>query len=180
MLQTTHAIESSRILNKAVLKWQAQITTYKNKTRFITDFNKYHKNYLSMFKHTTTPIAHNVQKTNDKIGELHSLVIEQNNVINQIGERVDSVRDEASVLTSWTIPTTVTTQHSTLFNKRIKPSELPLQSVRPESPKTTTLTLPDEETVVEEEAVEEAVAKEAEVADGHQASLVHVPTKTND
>ena len=57
ILQTTHVIESSGILNKAVLKWQAQNTTYKTKARFIVDFNKAHKTYLSMFKITTTPIA---------------------------------------------------------------------------------------------------------------------------
>ena len=50
------------------------------------------------------------------------------------------------------------------------------------SPKTTTLPLLIEEVVdaVKEEAVEEAVAEEAEVADSHQASLAHVPTKIND
>ena len=37
-------------------------------------------------------------------------MMEQNHAINQIGERVDSVRDEANVLTSQTIPSTVTTQ----------------------------------------------------------------------
>ena len=100
MLQTTHVIKSSGILNKSVLKWQGEPTIYKTQTRFITDFNKYHKNYLSVFKHTTTPIAHNVKKTNDEIGELQDLVMEHNNVINQIGERVDSVSCEASVLTS--------------------------------------------------------------------------------
>ena len=64
-----------------------------------------------MFKLATTPIAHNVQNMNDKIEELCSLMMEQNNGINQIGERVDSVRDEASVLTSRTnIPATATTQ----------------------------------------------------------------------
>ena len=100
MLQTTHVIESSGILNKAVLKWQVRTTAYKTKAGFITDFNKEHKKYLFMFKITTTPIAHNVQKTNDEIGELRTLMMEQNNVINQIGKCVDSVRDEASVLTS--------------------------------------------------------------------------------
>ena len=46
MLQTTHVIESSGILNKAVLKWQARTTAYKTKARFIADFNKYHKEYF--------------------------------------------------------------------------------------------------------------------------------------
>ena len=70
-----------------------------------------------MFKLTTTPIAHNVQKTNDELGELHSLMMEQNNAINKIGERVDSVCDEASVLTSRTIPATVTTQPLTTLQQ---------------------------------------------------------------
>ena len=66
-----------------------------------------------MFKIITTPIAHNVQKMNDKIGERRSLMLEQINVINQIGERVDSLRDEASALTSHSnIPATATTQPS--------------------------------------------------------------------
>ena len=53
--------------------------------------------------------------------------------------------------------------------------------MRPEAPKTTTLTLPDEEVEVEEVVVEEVeLAVEAEVADDHQTSLEHVPTKTND
>ena len=81
------------------------------------DFNKYHKEYLSLFKLTTTPIAHNVQKINDELGELRSLIIEQNNAINQIVERVDSVRDEVSVLTSRTIPATVTTQPLTTLQQ---------------------------------------------------------------
>ena len=33
---------------------------------------------------------------NEEIGELHKLMLEQNNVINQIGEQADTVRDEAS------------------------------------------------------------------------------------
>ena len=53
MLQTTHVIESLGILNKAVRKWQATATTYKTKAQFILDFNEYHKEYLSKFKHTT-------------------------------------------------------------------------------------------------------------------------------
>ena len=40
ILQTTLVIESYGILNKAVLKWQAQIAIYKTKARFIVDFNK--------------------------------------------------------------------------------------------------------------------------------------------
>ena len=104
-------MEASCILNKVILKWQAQQTADKTKTHFITDLNKHHKEYLAKFKNTTTPIAHNAKKTNDKIGEHHYLMLEQNNVINQISERVDSVRDEASVITSRSnIPATVTIQ----------------------------------------------------------------------
>ena len=43
MLQTTHVIKLSGILNKAVIKWQAQTTAYKTKARFITNFNKEQK-----------------------------------------------------------------------------------------------------------------------------------------
>ena len=94
----THVIESSGILNKAVCKWQAQIIAYKIKAQFILDFNEYHKEYLSKFKNTTTPVAHNVQKMNDKIGELRSLMMEQNNVINQksLNELTVSVRKQVS------------------------------------------------------------------------------------
>ena len=49
--------------------------------------------------------------------------------------------------------------------------------------KTTTPTLPDAEAevdvVVKEVGLDEAVAAEAEVADDQQASLAHVPTRTN-
>ena len=45
-------------------------------------------------------------------------MLEQNNVINQIGERVDSARDEGSVLTSRSnIPATVTTQPLTTLQQ---------------------------------------------------------------
>ena len=46
---TTHDIESSEILNKAVRKWQATTTAYTrlSKAQFILDFNKYHTGYLS-------------------------------------------------------------------------------------------------------------------------------------
>ena len=64
MLQTTHVIESAGIFNKAVRKWQATTTAHKTKAQFILDFNEYHKEYLSKFKNTTTPIAHNAQETN--------------------------------------------------------------------------------------------------------------------
>ena len=118
-----------------------------------------------MFKITTIPIAQNVQKTNDGIEELHSLMLEQNNVINQIGEWVDSVCDEVSVLTSRSnIPATVTTQPLTT-----------LQQVRTESPSITTLTLLNI-VVVEEEAAEEAAAvaeEEGAVAEAHRSSLEH-------
>ena len=71
-----------------------------------------------MLKLTTTiPIAHRVQQTNDELGELPSLMMEQNTSINQIGERVDSVRDEASVLTSRTIPATLTPQPPTALQQ---------------------------------------------------------------
>ena len=98
MLQTTHVIESSGILNKPVLKWQGQAETYKNKPRFITDFNKYHKHYLSMFKHTPTPIAHNAQETNAEIDDLCSMVNETRTVMNQVVEAQNSARDDASIL----------------------------------------------------------------------------------
>ena len=55
--------------------------------------------------------------------------------------------------------------------------------MRPESPKTTTtLTLPEAEAVAvaAEEVVKEVVPGEAGVADAHQASFAHVPTKKND
>ena len=67
-------------------------------------------------------------------------------------------------------------------SKIIKPPELPLQSVRPTSPKTTTLTLLDEEAEVDavEEETERVEAKAEAMADAHQASLEHVPIKTSD
>ena len=79
----------SGILNKAVAKWQAQPTTYKTKAQFITDFNKYYKEYRKKIA-TTTPIAHNVQQTNAEIGELCSIIHDQNTIINPIIERVDN------------------------------------------------------------------------------------------
>ena len=75
VLQTTVVIENTGIMNKAVLKWQAQTTVYKTKAQFIVDFNKAHKEYLSLLKLTTTPIAHNIKKTNDELGALHSLKV---------------------------------------------------------------------------------------------------------
>jgi len=111
VLQTTAVIENMGIMNKAVLKWQAQTTVYKTKAQFINNFNKAHKEYLSLLKlTTTTSIAHNVQQTIDELGPLRSLMIVQNQAIKKIRERVNILRDEACVLTSRTIPATVTTQ----------------------------------------------------------------------
>ena len=118
MLQTTHIIKSSGILNKAVLKWQAQTTAYKTKAQFITDFNKYHKEYLSKFKQMTTLIAHNVQKTNDDIEECRSMMNETRTVVNQVVEAQNSARDDAIILsTRSNIPTTVTTQPITALKQ---------------------------------------------------------------
>ena len=65
-----------------------------------------------MSKLTTTPIAHNIQK-------LRSLMMEQHNAINQIGERVDSVRDDASLLSTRSDnPATVTTQPITALQQK--------------------------------------------------------------
>ena len=59
VLQTTAVIENAGTMNKAILKWQARATAENNKANFITDFNKAHKEYLSLLKLTiTTPIAH--------------------------------------------------------------------------------------------------------------------------
>ena len=126
MLHTTHVIESSGILNKAVWKWQATTTVYKTKAQFILDFNEYHKDYHPKFKYTTTPIAHNVQKINDVIGELRTMMLEQNNVINQIGGRIVSVHDDASIIsTRSNIPAQSQPIQSPPSSKRFKPSELP-------------------------------------------------------
>ena len=100
-----YVIEASGIFSsKAVIKWQAQTTAYKTKVQFITDFNMYHKEYRKKLA-TTTPITHYVQQTNTSIDKLRSIIHKQNTVINQINERVDSIRDETSV-----IPLTVVTQ----------------------------------------------------------------------
>ena len=51
------------------------------------------------------------RKQTSKLENSAHIMLEQNNVINQIGEQVDSVRDEASVIISQSnIPATVTTQ----------------------------------------------------------------------
>ena len=111
MLQTTHVIESSGILNKAVRKWQATTTAHKTKAQFILDFNEYHKEYLSKFKNTTTPIAHNTQETNDEIEALRSLVNETRSIVNRVVEAQNSTQDDESILSSRSnIPATVTTQ----------------------------------------------------------------------
>ena len=122
MLQTTHVIESSGVLNKAVRKWQATTSTYKTKAQFILDFNEYHKDYLSKCKHTPDPIANNVQPPNAEMEALRNMVLDSRIVINQVVDAQNdaSAREEASNISSArsTIPTVVTTQpHTALQNE---------------------------------------------------------------
>ena len=113
VLQTTAVIENAGTMNKAVLKWQAQAAVEKTKAQFIIDFNKAHKDYLALLKlTTTTPVAHNVQETNDEIEALSSLMNEIRTVVNQVVEAQNSARDDASILStrSNVLATVTTTQ----------------------------------------------------------------------
>jgi len=161
-------IKASGILNKAVVKWQAQPTAYKTKAQFITDFSMYHKEYREKLA-ITTPIANNVQKTNDEIGELHSIIHDQNTAINQIVDCVDnSACDETSITSSRSnVPSTIVTTQLTTLQQGTRNYELHWQSMKQDPP---TMTLLDEVVgadMVEEEALEEeigAVADDAQLA----------------
>ena len=101
---TTKVIGKSGVLSKALSKWRDNPRGYKIKNNFMIDFNDYHKEYW-LKNVETIPITYNAQQTlnmqtNAERGELRGIIHQQNTIINQISERVDSAWDDASIIST--------------------------------------------------------------------------------